>query len=367
MTDEYYMKTALNLALRGAGHVSPNPLVGAVIVKDGRIIGRGWHAKFGGPHAERAALASCTEPTEGASIYVTLEPCCHYGKTPPCTEAIIASGISRVFVGSGDPNPLVAGGGIEILRKNNIEVVENVLRAECDEINAPFFHYIKTKTPYVILKYAMTLDGKTATRAGLSKWITGETARERVHRDRGRYSAIMVGVGTVLADNPTLDCRAEGGRNPVRIICDTNLRTPLGSKIVATARDIPTYIATARGGEKECKAYEDAGVKILRCETENGRISLRRLMSLLGEMGIDSVILEGGGELCGAAFESKIINRVQAYMAPKLFVGAAAHVPIGGAGIEIPSEAARIENKKVTMLGGDILIEGDVSYVHGDR
>ena len=225
--DMEYMQLALALARKGCGWVAPNPMVGAVIVKDGEIIGQGWHEKCGQPHAERNALASCTKSPRGATMYVTLEPCCHTGRQPPCTDAILEAGIRRVVVGSGDPNPLVAGKGIQILRAHGIEVTENVLREECQRLNEVFFHYIRTKRPFVVMKYAMTLDGKIAAYTGASKWITGEKARNHVQEQRHRYSAIMAGVGTVLADDPLLTCRINGGKNPIRIICDTNLRTPL--------------------------------------------------------------------------------------------------------------------------------------------
>ena len=218
MEDEKWMRRALHLAERGIGQVNPNPLVGAVIVRDGRTLGEGWHERYGGPHAERNALGHCVGSPEGATLYVNLEPCCHTGRNPPCTDAILESGIRRVVVGSLDPNPLVAGRGISLLREKGIEVVIGILKEESDAINAPFFHYIRTGTPYVVLKYAMTLDGKIASRTGASRWITGEAARERVHQDRGRYAAVMVGIGTVLADDPLLTCRIEGGRSPLRII-----------------------------------------------------------------------------------------------------------------------------------------------------
>ena len=241
--DTQYMKLALDLAEMGCGHVNPNPMVGAVIVKNDRIIGKGYHRCFGDLHAERAALADCSEPAAGAEIYVTLEPCCHYGKQPPCTDAIIEAGIKHVIVGSPDPNPLVAGKGIRILRDHGIKVTQNVMRKECDDLNYVFMHYMKTGLPYVVMKYAMTMDGKTAARTGEARWITGEAARKNLHHDRNRYSGIMIGTGTLLADDHLLTCRLPGGRNPVRIICDSQLRTPLTSQIVRTAAHVPTIIA----------------------------------------------------------------------------------------------------------------------------
>ena len=251
MTDEYYMRRAIALAQKGEGQVSPNPLVGAVIVKDGKIIGEGYHEHYGQPHAERNALANCIQSPEGATIYVTLEPCCHHGKQPPCTDALLAAGIRRVVIGSKDPNPLVHGKGIRILREHGVEVTEQVLQDECDEMNEVFFHYIQTKLPFVILKYAMTLDGKIATYTGASRWVTGEAARAHVHRMRNRYHAIMVGVGTVLADDPMLNVRVEGWKSPVRIVCDSSLRIPLDSQIVRSAKEYRTIVAYAGREENE--------------------------------------------------------------------------------------------------------------------
>jgi len=215
-------------------------MVGAVLVKDGEIIGQGWHTRCGELHAEREALKACTQSPAGATLYVTLEPCCHQGRQPPCTQAILDAGIARVVVGSDDPNPLVAGEGLNILREHGIEVEIGVCKEACDALNQVFFHFITTRRPYMVLKYAMTMDGKIATRTGASQWVTGEAARRRVHEDRHRYRAIMAGVGTVLADDPLLTCRMEGGRNPIRVICDTQLRTPLESQIVRTAGEVPT-------------------------------------------------------------------------------------------------------------------------------
>ena len=252
MTDQEYMLRAIQLAKKGEGWTNPNPMVGAVIVKDGRIIGEGYHKKCGELHAERNAIASLTESAEGATIYVTLEPCCHYGKTPPCTEAIIEQKIKKVVIGSRDPNPKVAGKGAQILRESGITVVQDFMREECDCLNPVFFHYITTKTPYVVMKYAMTLDGKIATKTGASKWITGEPARQEVQHMRHRYMGIMAGIGTVLADDPMLNVRVEGWKSPVRIVCDSSLRIPLDSQIVRSAKEYRTIVAYAgREGNEE--------------------------------------------------------------------------------------------------------------------
>ena len=360
MTEEGYMRLAIELAKKGCGYVNPNPMVGAVIVKDGHIIGQGYHTCCGKLHAEREALASCSESTEGADIYVTLEPCCHHGKQPPCTDAIIESGIKRVVIGSADPNPLVAGKGVRILKEHGVSVTENFLKDECDAINDVFFHYIKTGLPYVVMKYAMTMDGKTATYTGESKWITGEAARRRVHEDRNRYAAIMVGIGTVLKDDPMLNCRIEGGKDPVRVICDTDLRIPLTSKIVETASYIRTLIATSSGDRERISALESAGCEIIKVSPDNGHISLKELMTELGRMKLDSVLLEGGGTLSWSALSSGVVNKVQAYVAPKIFGGKDAPSPVGGAGAALPAEGIALSRPEITVIGDDILIESEV-------
>ncbi|MBQ7620624.1 MAG: bifunctional diaminohydroxyphosphoribosylaminopyrimidine deaminase/5-amino-6-(5-phosphoribosylamino)uracil reductase RibD, partial [Treponema sp.] len=246
------MRAAIELAKKGEGWTNPNPLVGAVIVKENQIIGQGYHHKYGDLHAERDALRDCRErgnDPSGAQIFVTLEPCCHTGKQPPCVEAIVEAGIKKVVVGSRDPNPLVSGKGAAFLRERGVEVEEDFLRSECDALNFIFFHYITRKTPYVALKYAMTADGKIATATGKSKWISSQESRDFVHQLRNKYSCIMAGIGTVLADDPLLTCRIPGGRNPTRIICDSSLRLPLDSQLVQTARDVPTIVACA---EQDC-------------------------------------------------------------------------------------------------------------------
>lgn len=360
MIDEKYMHLALELAKKGSGYVNPNPMVGAVIVKDDRIIGQGYHARYKDLHAERAALLSCTESPRGAEMYVTLEPCCHYGNQPPCTEAIIQAGIKHVIIGSADPNPLVAGKGIEILRKNGILVTENFLRKECDDLNKVFLHFISKGIPYVVMKYAMTMDGKIATYAGASKWITGEAARRRVHEDRSRYAAIMVGIGTVLKDDPLLTCRISGGKNPIRIICDTHLKTPLKSQIVESADECRTIIATSTKDKEICQSLIQAGCEIIYINKKDGHIDLKELMKKLGQMKIDSILLEGGSTLNWSALQEHIVNKVQAYIAPKLFGGKEAPSPIGGIGTDIPGNAVRLSPPVLTVLDNDILMESEV-------
>lgn len=365
---ELYMKRALELAKKGVGAVNPNPMVGAVIVKNNRIIGEGYHRRYGGLHAERNAFADCRERGEdpkGAELYVTLEPCCHYGKTPPCTEAVIENGIVKVYVGSDDPNPLVAGGGIAVLKKHGIAVETGILKEECDALNEVFFHYIKKKLPFVVMKYAMTMDGKIAAYTGASKWITGEAARKRVHEDRNRYAAIMTGVGTVIKDNPMLTCRLEHGNNPVRIICDTHLRTPLSANVVTTAKEVPTIFATCCKDKGKQKDYIEAGcqVIIVKEKADNtGRtaVDLTDLMKKLGEIKIDSILLEGGSQLNWSALSAGIVNQVQTYIAPKLFGGETAKSPVGGIGVDLPANAFGLQIKQISKIGEDLLIESVV-------
>ncbi len=361
MTAEEYMKIALEEAKKGMGFANPNPMVGAVIVKNGEIISKDYHHKYGEFHAERNAILNCKEDMNGAEIYVTLEPCCHHGKTPPCTQAIIESGIKKVYIGSDDPNPLVAGDGIKKLRENGIEVVTGVLKDECDRLNRPFFHYIVKSTPYVVMKYAMTADGKIASYTGKSKWISGEKSRLNVHRDRLRYSGIMVGINTVLKDDPMLTCRIENGRNPIRIICDSSLRIPLECNIMKTAKEIPTIIACTNKIEiAKYRAVQRTGAEIICTSSDDGHVNLKELMEILRERKIDSVLLEGGGELNFSALNSGIVNRVQIYISPKILGGKTAPSPVGGIGFDSPDSAVKLGSVEMTAIGEDILIECEV-------
>ena len=362
---EEYMRRALELARKGEGHTSPNPMVGCVVVKDGRIISEGDHEKYGEFHAERNALTRCTEDTAGADLYVTLEPCCHQGKTPPCTDIIIEKKIARVFVGSMDSNPLVAGKGVQILRDHGIYVETGILDAECRKLNEVFYHYIATKTPFVVMKYAMTLDGKIACATGDSKWVTGEIARTQVHRMRGRYRGIMVGIGTVLADDPMLNCRVEGGVDPVRIICDSNLHIPTESQIVKTASDIETIVACSQEAleserkQEKIRRLKEAGIQIIGTEGAHG-VNLVELMKKLGGQNIDSILLEGGGTLNASALEDGIVNKVYAYIAGKLIGGMDARSPVEGMGIDRMADAITLQNMEIEKLGDDFCIVGYV-------
>lgn len=366
MAEEQFMKRAIELAKQGVGWTAPNPLVGAVVVKNGRVIGEGYHRKYGELHAERNALAACTEDPAGATLYVTLEPCCHYGKTPPCTEIIIEKKIAKVVIGSRDPNPKVAGKGARILREHGINVVEDYMREACDALNPVFFHYITTKTPYVVLKFAMTLDGKIATRTGASKWITGEAARNHVHQLRGRYAGILAGIGTVLADDPMLNCRIDGAHQPLRIILDSHLRIPMGSRLVRSVKEYPLLIVCNEStrdreeGTNRIQKLEEAGAKVWTLPEKNGHPDLNVLMQRLGEEKIDSVLIEGGGTVNEAVLKAHIVHHVYAYIAPKIFGGEDAKTPVEGSGIRLPQECAKLRLAKITVLLNDMLLEYDV-------
>ena len=370
MPEEKYMRRAIELAKKGSGHVNPNPLVGAVIVRDGEIIGEGYHECYGQLHAERNAIANAKKrgnSLEGSTIYVTLEPCCHYGKTPPCTEAIIEEKIARVVVGSDDPNPLVSGKGFQMLREKGIEVIPHFLKEECDAMNHVFFHYIRTGTPYVAMKYAMTMDGKIACYTGDSKWVTGEESRAHVQTLRNHYKGIMAGIGTVLADDPMLNCRIEGGRDPIRIIADSHLRIPMDSQLVRTAGQQPLIVACLPDADEEKAAQlQEKGVEVLRIpgvttaditEKQKEVISLPVLMKELGARKIDGILLEGGGQLNESALQAGIVDRIYCYIAPKIFGGAQAKTPVEGQGLTRAADAWKFNRIGMQEFGQDILLE----------
>lgn len=351
------MKRAIELAKNGTGFVNPNPLVGAVIERDGKILAEGYHARYGELHAERAAIAALKESAKDATIYVTLEPCCHYGKQPPCTEAIIEAGISTVVIGSRDPNPLVAGKGVQVLREAGIQVIEDYMRKECDSLNDVFFHFITRKIPYVVAKYAMTMDGKIATKTGASKWITSEKSRARVQKMRSEYMGIMVGIGTVFADDPLLSVRDETLRSPIRIICDSNMRLPLDSQIVKTAKQYPTILAYANENTEKKEKLIDAGLELIKTDrTEKNEIDLCKLMQLLGERKIDSILLEGGGTLNESAFAAGIIQKAYVFIAPKIFGGAQAKSPVAGIGVDTTDEAYQMALHDMEQIGDDVVL-----------
>lgn len=364
--DDFYMQQALAIARYATGRTSPNPLVGAVIVKDGRIVGQGWHRKAGTPHAEVHALAQAGELAKGATVYVTLEPCSHHGRTGPCADALIEAGVKKVVVAMTDPNPEVAGNGLVRLRAAGIEVVEGVLTAEAASINEVFLKWITTGMPFGILKTAMTLDGKIASHTGHSKWITSEAAREYVHKLRDIYDGILVGVGTILADNPKLTTRLpEGGHNPVRIIVDTRARTPLTANVV-TDKQAPTIIAVGREAPVErIEALQKLGIEVVVLEQNSQGVDLRQLFKVLGERRITSVFIEGGATINASLLADNLIDKVYAFVAPKIIGGKSAPGPVGGTGVDTVDQAILLENITTQTVGDDILISGYIAGREG--
>lgn len=359
--DERFMERAIELARKGEGYTSPNPLVGAVIVKENRIIGEGYHEYFGGSHAEVNALKNAMESVNGATMYVTLEPCSHYGKTPPCANEIVKKGISRVIIGMKDPNPLVAGKGMNILEENGIEVELGVLEKEVKKLNEIFIKYITTKKPFCILKTAMTLDGKIATYTGDSRWITNEYSRQHVHELRHRVSSIMVGIGTVLADDPMLTTRLleRKGRDPIRIIIDTKGRIPLEAKALNLKSKAKTIIAvTEKVKKSKLIALKEKGAEVIITPLKNEKVDLKFLMEKIAAMGIDSILIEGGAGLNFSVLNEDIIDKVITFVAPKIIGGENAKTPVGGDGLALMQDAISLKDIRVKRFYDDIMIEG---------
>ncbi|MBV7276693.1 bifunctional diaminohydroxyphosphoribosylaminopyrimidine deaminase/5-amino-6-(5-phosphoribosylamino)uracil reductase RibD [Clostridiaceae bacterium UIB06] len=364
--NESYMNIALDLAKKGEGAVNPNPLVGAVVVKDNEIVGRGYHKFYGGPHAEVYALREAGEKAAGADIYVSLEPCSHYGKTPPCVEAIKKAGIKRVIVAMKDPNPLVAGRGINFLKENGIEVITGILEDEAKALNEIFIKYITSKMPFVILKTAMTIDGKIATFTGDSKWISGEESREYVHRIRNKVMGIMAGIGTIIKDDPLLTTRVkeEEGKSPKAIIIDSKLRIPLEAKILGTVKEREVIIACTDEFDNDKKnALEQKGVRIIVTPKDGGsKVDLKYLVEEIGKLGIDSILLEGGGTLNFSALNYGIVNKIICFIAPKILGGQDAKTSVEGKGVEKIQDAIKVNNIEYKTIGKDLLLEGYIEY-----
>ena len=368
------MLRALELARGGKGWVEPNPLVGAVIVKKGKIIGEGFHEFFGGPHAEPRAIKDAGKGCKGATLYVNLEPCAHFGKTPPCTEAIITAGIKEVVAAVEDPHPLVKGKGFSALEAAGIEVRCGLLRCEARRLNAPYFKLRTRGEPFFIGKWAMTLDGKIATREGDSRWISSPQARQYVHKLRGEMDAIMVGIGTVLTDDPELTARpvhtggarSAAGRKPPlrRIVVDSRARLPLDSRLVKTAAETPVILATTEKAPREAlKKLSRKGLEIIEVKSRYRRVDLKALAQRLGEMELTNVIIEGGGELLASAFSASLVDRVIVFVAPKIFGGRRAKTAVEGKGIAKVMEALPIKYTQFFPIGEDIVIEGEVLAV----
>lgn len=359
------MKRALELAKKGTGFTNPNPLVGAVIVKNNRIIGEGYHHFYGGDHAEIDAFKNASENVKGADMYVTLEPCSHYGKTPPCAKAIVQKGIKKVFIGLKDPNPLVSGNGIKILEDNGIEVITGILEDEGKKLNEIFLKYITTKLPFCIMKTAMTMDGKIASYTGDSKWITNEASRNFVHKIRHKVSGIMVGIGTVLSDNPFLTTRLKNGSDASRIIIDSSAKIPLDANVLNLKSKAKTIIATTEQADKEkLKALEALGAGIVVTPLKKDKVDLTYLMKMLGKNKIDSVLLEGGSTLNYSALEESIVDKVYTFIAPKFIGGAEAKTPIGGQGIPLVKDAISVKDISIHRFQEDVMIEGYLRKSH---
>ncbi len=358
--NEPHMRRALALAARGLGRTSPNPAVGAVVVRGDTVVGEGFHERAGAPHAERVALGIAGEAARGADLYVTLEPCCHHGRTPPCTEAIIEAGIARVFYACADPDPRASGDGHRQLEAAGVQVEAGLLRDEAERVNEAYLKHKRTGRPFVTLKLAMSLDGKIATRSGDARWITGEAARRRVHEMRNSSDAVMVGVGTVLADDPRLTTRGiEGGRDALRVICDSRARTPPDARVISQDSDAPCLVAVAEGaGAERVEALREAGPEVLVLPGQNGRVDLDALSLALGEREVMSVLLEGGGTLAWSALKSGMVDKVALFYAPMILGGDEAIPAVGGLGIERIADAFRLREMTVERVGDDLLVEG---------
>jgi len=362
--DIRHMRRALSLATRGEGKVEPNPLVGCVIVRNGEVVGEGWHAKFGGPHAEAAALADAGEKAEGADLYVTLEPCCHHGKTPPCSEAVIQAGVKRVIVAAPDPSPHVDGGGFSQLQNAGVIVEVGLLEAEANQLMAPFLMKLRNQRPWVIGKWAMTLDGKIATHTGDSQWISGECSREIVHEIRGRVDAILVGANTARNDDPKLTARPVSkncSRTPLRVVFDSLATLASDSHLVKTAHEIPVLVAAGSQAEtSDVARLEAAGCEVWQCDSTASREQqLRGLLRFLAEeKSATNILVEGGGQLLGALFDSDLIDEVHVFVAPKLCGGAEAISPIAGSGITKMTAARSLHSLNSRQVDGDTYIWG---------
>jgi diaminohydroxyphosphoribosylaminopyrimidine deaminase/5-amino-6-(5-phosphoribosylamino)uracil reductase len=357
--DERWMRRALALAARGRGSAEPNPLVGAVALSaDGELVGEGWHERYGGAHAEVNAFAAAGERARGGTLYVTLEPCCHWGKTPPCTEAVLRAGVRRVVVATADPFPRVAGGGLARLRDAGLEVTVGVCEAEAERLNAPYLKLLRTGRPWVIAKWAMTLDGKIATRAGDSKWISGEESRRRVHELRGRVDAVLVGRGTVAADDPLLTARPPGPRVAARVVLTASGDLPERCQLRATARDGPVLLFTSAGNEAKLAGWVTDGAEVIDLSAGDNGLSVNAVLDELGRRRMTNVLVEGGAGVLGSFRDANAIDEAWVFVAPKLVGNQAARSPVGGSGVERIADALPMAETTVEQIGNDVLIIG---------
>lgn len=357
--DEFYMKRALELAMKGIGMVNPNPMVGAVIVKDNKVIGEGFHEKYGHAHAERNAVKNAVEDIEGATVYVTLEPCAHYGKTPPCVDLLIEKKVRKVVIGMLDPNPLVAGKSIKKLKENNIEVKVGVKEKECRKLNEVFIKYITTKKPFVIMKAGISIDGKIATSSGESKWITSERSRLHSHELRNRMSGIMVGINTVLSDDPSLTYRGEHkGKDPLRIIIDSTLKVPFESKVIKYNNNNTIVACVENTDLIKKEKLEKMGVKIIETKSKKGKVDLQEVVEKLGKEKIDSILLEGGGTLNFSALKEGIVDKVRFYIAPKIIGGENSKNSVSGQGFYNLDDCVNLKDMSYEQMGNEMVVEG---------
>ena len=359
--DRRFMKMALKLAAKGSGLVSPNPMVGAVMVRDGEVVGQGWHRRYGEPHAEVMALKAAGDLARGATLYVTLEPCNHHGQTPPCTKAILAAGVARVVAASSDPNRKVNGGGAAFLKAQGLQVEMGLLAATARRLNEAWFTWLETDRPFVIAKAACSLDGKIATRTGDSQWLTGEAARAFGHRLRHACDAILVGVGTVLADDPQLTARLPRRRaeDPIRLVLDSRLRIPLTAHLLHLNSPAPTLIATTSAAPpKKIQDLEALGATVLVMSEENGRVDLESLMAELGCRQVQSLLVEGGAEVLGTFFDRNLVDKFYFFYAPKFLGSQEAIGVLGGVGVDRLAQAHMARDLSLRRLGPDLLVSG---------
>lgn len=359
--DKKYMALAISLAKRAEGRTNPNPLVGAVVVKNGRVIGKGYHKKCGTPHAEVHALNAAGAGAKGATLYVTLEPCDHFGRTPPCTDAIIESGVRRVVIAMRDPNPLTDGRGIRKLSRHGIKTSVGILESEASGINKPFIKFVTKKMPLVRVKVAESIDGKIATRSGDSRWITGKDSRRYVHELRGKVDAVMVGVATVLKDDPLLLSKIPGAKQPVRVIVDSALKTPLNARLFLKVGKYSVVLATTKEASfKKAERCAKKGISVLFCKTKNGRVDLKDLLKKLSWLNIVDLMVEGGGELVASLVEEKLVDQFMFFISPKIIGGRLAKTPVEGRGVDKVKDAVCLKNISIRKFAQDILIEAEV-------
>lgn len=359
----FFMERAILLAEKGRGHTAPNPVVGALVVKNGSIVAEGYHGFFGGPHAEVEALRRAGSASRGSTLYVNLEPCSTYGKTPPCTRLLKERGIRHVVLASQDPNPLHRGRGIQELRRHGIRVTSGILGGQARRQNEIFFKWVITGLPFVAVKMAETLDGKIAARGGESRWITGKEARQRVHRLRGGHQAVLVGARTALIDNPRLDVRIRGAVQPVRIVIDRKLSVPLTHRLFRTGDGKIIVITGETAFKRNFSRYERRNIGLLAVRSANRRLDLGDLLAKLAQMGISSLLVEGGGETAARFLEERLVDKIYFFVAPKILGGKEAVSPVEGIGITSPNQAIRIRDLRVSCVGEDFLFEGYPKYV----